>query len=1153
MTRRTTASIFSSLLLAASAAAQSSSYLIEGEAFQFKGKWVVEKSSDCLGSAMLRVYQDNRAKPEDDALTVVNITEGGTYRVWTRSQDYANSARPRTFTLTVDGKRMAQSGNHGVAAFHWEMVGEVTLDRKPTLLRLSDTGLYFGRCDAIFLTPDPTLDPNTMANTEIARWRRNPVTMDYTTENAPSIGAPLDVESGYTVLATASNDKIRVSFVRRPSDGLIVCKTDFYAAGSWRRFSGQKEDNRVALISNPSTTLSVNHNQFYPAWNSCTASRTFTFEGNSYPVAIDGDSSNPFFTGELTEPRATAVTKTSGNCIKVTYDCGDKGTLTGYWTIPDTGSHISVRFLFKPAADGTYSLALHGAKGVGDSDVTGGLMPPMYAGLRLPSTPQMLFSSMMPQCLAAVSRLESHGKATAFVTADLDGFTNDWGGYDYSPIGFTLRNSLGELQPVGISPLPGMADAKVKSGRTMEARFITGIIEGSWDEFLEYASENIFGVSDYRRPSGSSLTETMANIVRLIKDDTHSGWEPSLKGFWDIEADGNTTPTVVHSAPLALIGASALTDDEQLYESRALPTIEYLLSRNGYRTRVNAPAPLDPLVSQFPTTLYEGINTLTGGLNPWLSALALPDGETRAANGYFSTLQLFSQELAAYRLTGDSRHLDNARTLADAYVGELTGDRLADIAAGSFYNSQMIPDWTPLLDIYKLTGDERYLQAAIHGASHTVAGVKTWPRVAEGMQTIHPGGTYDGVTTIWWKGAEQYRLGFPRKAGDSPEHDVEAWKVSSVGLGMEQPATYFLRTAGKTVRPVYMSSWAPRLLDLGALSGKGIFDTYARNAVIGRGENYPGYYATGYTDIPASPRFPYEGPDVSSIYYHHIPAYLAMTQDFLVTEFITRSNGAVSFEGARQEGFVWFANNIYGNARGTILGEPAQLYMPLDCVTCDNPDINILTARNSSRLFILLTNDGTADANVSLTLGEQLRTRLINPETTVTAKVAPRDVTILTLDADFPEFAAKPPLADGMEIIPTDTPAGNIYLYRIRSPFGWDSLYGFADCGAVAGLEITAECDGMSSDAAAWPYEWSFSRFPYDQAAEVKITISKDGKPLKTVTAGFNGGSTGVEDVCVDLPSPQPAKGIFTLDGRRLDHIPGPGIYIVDGRKILKK
>lgn len=1133
--------------LSLSATSQAATIMLEGEAFQFKGKWIVEKSSDCLGTAMLRVFQDSRADESLDALTVLNISEAGKYRVWVRSQDFAGSARPRTYTLTVDGKAMTPCGAHGVHGFFWEPVGEVDLDRKQTLLRLSDTGLYFGRCDAILLTTDSSIDPNTLSNTEIARWRRNPVTMDYSTAQAPCLSKDLDISTGYTTLASAANDNIRISFVRLPGDGTIVCKTDFYAAGSWRRFHSAAEDNRVALMwsqSGNGADPTFNHNSYYPAWENSPALRSFTFEGNTYQVSIDGDSSNPFFSATLNEARATKVSKISADCIKVVYDCGKAGTLTGYWTVPDKGSHIAVRMVFKAAAAGTCSIALHGGKSVPDASATGGIMPPMYAGHRLPDTPQMLFSSMMTQCISAISAENSFGPASVFITAEPSDFGDEWGSYDHSPVGFTLRNSIGELQPVAFAPLPGMKDSKVKTGQTVEAHFNIGITQGTWVDALEYASETIFGVSDYRRPT-VSLTTAIENIISLIKDDTHSGWSSSLKGFWDIEVDGNVSPTVVQAAPLALVGAATLTDDQELYEKRSLPTIEYALSRAGYRTRANAPQKLDPFASQFPTTLYEGINSLTGDLNPWLVSLAIPDGETRQANGYFSTLQAFRQELSAYRLTGDESRLDRARELADLYVEEIMADRLAEMAPGSFYNSQMCPDWTALLDIYRSTGDSRYIDAATHGATHTIAGIKTWPAVKDGMQTIHSDNKYDGVTTIWWKGAEQYRLGFPRKEGDAPEHEVEAWSVSPVGLGIEQPSTYFLRTAGKTIRPVFMTSWAPRLMELASVSGKGIYDTYGRNAVIGRAASYPGYYATGYTDITGSEHFPYRGPDVSSIYYHHIPAYLAMMQDCLVTEVISRSNGAVYFEPARQEGFVWFANNIYGNCRGVINGEAARLWMPAGAVSTDRNDINILTAKSASHFFIMLTNDGNEDAEVRLTLSDDIMKHIHSDSSTLHAKVEARRVTIVTLDADFEEEDV-PALYEGMTTIASGTPAGTIYLYRIRSPFGWDSVYGYADCGSASGLTITAECKGTEKSVSGWPFEWSFARFGYSEDVSVNISIAQNGTVLKTISQTLSPATSSVDNVRADNSPTR--TGIYTINGISIDRITSPGIYIVDGR-----
>ncbi|WP_315817135.1 hypothetical protein [Paraflavitalea speifideaquila] len=91
--------------------------------------------------------------------------------------------------------------------------------------------------------------------------------------------------------------------------------------------------------------------------------------------------------------------------------------------------------------------------------------------------------------------------------------------------------------------------------------------------------------------------------------------------------------------------------------------------------------------------------------------------------------------------------------------------------------------------------------------------------------------------------------------------------------------------------------------------------------MIGRFTNYPGYYATGFTDITLQPDFPYKGPDVSSIYYHHIPPHLAFTLDYVITEAMQRSNGKVQFPYGKQDGFVWFNNRVFGGGKGTIMDD----------------------------------------------------------------------------------------------------------------------------------------------------------------------------------------------------------------------------------------
>lgn len=1166
MTRFALLATLAALALPFAAAAQTTC-MFEGEAFQFKGKWVAEKSSECLGTAMLRVYQDADDSADSDALTVVSVPEAGNYKVWVRSRDYAVTSRPRSFTLSIDGTELAEVGRHGHEGFYWEEAGAIQLPRKNVLLRLHDSGCYYGRCDAILITTDSSLDPNTLSNSQIARWRRSPVSMPFTTAAAAELAPDLTVQSGYTTLATASNSDIRISFVRLTS-GEIVSKTDFFASGSWRRFANSAEDNRLALISS-AEARTVNYNAFYPAWDKSTASRIMEFEGTKYKVTADGDLGNPYFTGELFEPRPDMVTKTDGSTIKVTYDCQGRGSLTVYWNVPEQGRHINVRAVYKPAEDTWCSIVLHPFKGLAESNVSNVLMPPSFQYRRLPSAGQTLFSSMMTQCVAMVETPMTFGKVTAFVAPDLTDMGDRWGSGDYSSHGFSLRNSRGDLQPVAISPLPGMSDSKIKGGRLCEARFVMGVVPDDWSAALCEVSAEVFGVTDYRRQDSASLSATYGNILKLIDNDEFSGWHAPMKGFWDIECNGNTDPTVVQSAPLALVGASYLSGDADFYRRRALPTIEFILSRSGFRAPAARLGQFAPLASQFPTSLFEGLNTLGGDINPWLSELALPEGELRTANGYFSSVTPMRQALSAWRLTGDGSWLARAEAEAEGCLDAIYSTDSNPFAPGTFYHSQVYPDWQSMLEIGSLTGDERYIEAAAYGAASTIAGVRTWPAVPQGSMTLHPGGKFDGVSTIWWKGTEQFRLGFPRTDGDAPEHEADAWRVSPVGLGIEQPATYFSRTSGRNDSPVFMNNWAPALLRLAGETGNGLYETYARNALLGRADSYPGYYAAGYTDINLSPSFPYVGPDISSIYYHHVPAYMAAVQDFLVSEMMVRGNGEVSFPAARQEGFVWFANDIYGRATGTLFGQEAQLWIPRGGAAVSSASLNILSAKGQGKLFLMLASEEDAECAFDVKLADEVAAMIYHPTAVVryadgsddtvalsdgSLKVglAPKGFCVVELEGEF-ALDEIPPLADGMRVLDSASAAGDIYIYRIRSPFGWDTVYGFAS-GSRAGMSVEVECNGERKTVSAAPYEWSFGEYGYDTPVKITVKVN-DGvehSPLYSEFTEMSGVPTS-EKITIGNEGRAVRKGVYNLTGQKVTGPLAPGFYIIDGQKRVVK
>jgi hypothetical protein len=1101
-------------------------YVVEAESFQFKGGWNTERYGNCLGNDMLRVQGGKTGAA--DAVTVVEIKQAGSYTVWVRVADYPkDKPGTRLMQLIVDDHALPEVGKHGKEDFYWEKAGSVELNARKVLLRLKDTRKNYARCDAVLLTAE-NMDPNEKPLTELARYRTKPVSMASQSAGNVSVSPPLMLATDASVVAEISNASLRMRFVKGGlNNKSLAAKTELKVEGEWKSMNPLYEDHKLYLLSADEPALTFG--SFYPSWNGSKAIGYFMLDDKRIEVQEPDDLMNPFAAGQLSEAIPVQAEKMSSSTIAATYVTSDGSVITAYWTLPPAAQHIQVKLVCKAAKSGYYSMGVAAFQAIAQDKATNILLPPMFQYKRITPKPVMLVSGMMQQPLSIAETRWGKGLLATFVSGDIHSFPLEWGSAYTSPIGFTVKNESNNIQPVAFAPVLGLKDSKLSAGQTLERDFVIGAVASGWGDALAYASEQVYQVKDYRKQGQVSLTDAAFNMVDLINNDEASGWDKKLKSFYDIEADPSAAATVVHASPLTLVSTAVMMHDEDFYLKRALPAIEYTLSRSGYRWANNIvpggfnntrkSLQLGPYNSQFTTAYYEGLYALLGNSNEWLKAIALPDGRTRVSNGYSVNIPAWVQEVAAYRLTHDDKWLNSAKLNADKFlVSQVYANTTPPLSKVPFYNAAFYAYWWDLLDLYELTKEDKYLKAAEHSAMHTIAGVRSFPQVRDSLMTIHTGNRFEGNTTLWWKGNQKYRLGFPRINGDAPEKKVPQSLVSPVGLGFEQPYTYF--DPGKTVRPVFMSSWAPHLLRLYAYTGKSIFQTYARNAVIGRFTNYPGYYASGFTDIDMQPDFPYKGPDVSSIYYHHIPPHLAFTWDYLVTEAIQRSNGKVQFPYGKQDGFVWFTNRLYGAGVGSIYDDKqAKLWMHKGLIKLNTPEVNYVTAVSDNKFWVLLMSESDKSTTVDIRMLDIAAKLNGKASVYVGNKVKPVTVSngMLPVMLDAKGFAAisfdlkepfittpLPVLKDGMQVIDMGQPWGKLYVFRIRSPFGWDSIYGFAETAPLSGASVTVSYNGNTITANAYPYEWSFYKLKPTDTAELAISFqTADGKTQhQTVTLG---------------------------------------------------
>ncbi len=59
--------------------------------------------------------------------------------------------------------------------------------------------------------------------------------------------------------------------------------------------------------------------------------------------------------------------------------------------------------------------------------------------------------------------------------------------------------------------------------------------------------------------------------------------------------------------------------------------------------------------------------------------------------------------------------------------------------------------------------------------------------------------------------------------------------------------------------------------------------------------------------------------------------------------------------------------------------------------------------------------------------------------------------------------AAIHPVENGMKVIDLGMPWGKCCVFRIRSPFGWDSIYGFLEASPLADAAVTVTCAGNTA------------------------------------------------------------------------------------------
>jgi hypothetical protein len=275
--------------------------------------------------------------------------------------------------------------------------------------------------------------------------------------------------------------------------------------------------------------------------------------------------------------------------------------------------------------------------------------------------------------------------------------------------------------------------------------------------------------------------------------------------------------------------------------------------------------------------------------------------------------------LVAYRILKDQKYLDAAIKGADWYLEN-------GVKNGSFLgvcgDMRYAPDFATgqtaqaYLDLFDITGDKKYQDAAIQAAKIYTTYIYTHPIPTKEIKTVNG-------------------------------KQVQDWEIAQAGLSFEHGGTL---GSANFHGPILLASHAGMFIRMFDITGEKIFADMARAAAIGRHAfvdqktSVASYYWKAM-DSGAGP-FP-----------HHAWWQVGWITDYLLAETDLRSNGKIAFP----RGFVTpkvGPHQSYGFEAGEIFGQKADLKIIPDGVSVSNPSIEYVVAssENGDRIWIMLLN-----------------------------------------------------------------------------------------------------------------------------------------------------------------------------------------------------
>ena len=657
--------------------------------------------------------------------------------------------------------------------------------------------------------------------------------------------------------------------------------------------------------------------------------------------------------------------RTQGGQITFAFEDNETYRLSATLSFADENAFPTLRYTFEPLQEEFYSVGYTGAAAIAVEKTSEIWQPLVWQEKRFP---ERSFLTLAFQCPIPSTLVCADGNCAGVVAAPEEFPFDPLPLLDNSRFGIALRTEKGEAKPMIFAPAPGGTGSHMKKGASFTFDMLLFVGKGGITSAFEDIARDIYQFGDYRKNTTHTLNETLDNMLDYGMSD-YSMFIDSLKGC----AYSTDVPGAVKNvSSLNPLQMALLTDRKDIYQKRAYPIMEFLLSREKFlftldstqkiqnpSRKMNGPvAPISELA-----TLYQ----VSGGKSTALADLAKQEfANSRTRNlSVKENGNTWQNALALYRATDEQHFLDKAVNGADAYLDrriKKPSQNFETIEGGFFFWNGFTPDWINLFQLYEVTGEARYLDAARSGARHYTMFCWFAPLVPDDSILVNKGNKAPHYWYLKNKGHEVM---------SAPEEIVPAWQVSEIGLTPESSGT----SSGH--RAIFMANYAPWMLRIGYLTDDAFLKETARAAIVGRYANFPGYHintarTTAYekADYPLRP---FKQLSVNSFHFNHIWPQMSILVDYLFTDAFVKSEGKINVPSSYIEGYAYLQSKFYGHEPAEFYGEKnVYPWMPPALLITESKQLNYVAFRGTDALYIAFLNQSDKKVSSRVTLNSSL-------------------------------------------------------------------------------------------------------------------------------------------------------------------------------------